>query len=60
MISPRPWALYLGLGATTCSMLLLQQFLTRIFSVLFTSGLAFLALSITFLGLGSAGWMRGG
>jgi hypothetical protein len=36
-------------------MLLVQQFLTRIYSILFNSGLAFLALSITFLGLGSAG-----
>ena len=49
-----PAALYLGLGLTTCSMLLVQQFLTRIYSILFNSGLAFLALSITFLGLGSA------
>ncbi|MFT5289030.1 MAG: hypothetical protein ACI8QS_001210 [Planctomycetota bacterium] len=48
-------ALSLGLGLTTCSMLLLQQFLTRIYSVLFSSGLAFLAISTTFLGLGSAG-----
>lgn len=51
----RPWALYLGLGASSASMLLLQQFLTRVFSVLYNSGLAFLAISITFLGLGSAG-----
>jgi spermidine synthase len=36
-------------------MLLAQQFLTRIFTILFNSGLAFLAISITFLGLGSAG-----
>jgi hypothetical protein len=36
-------------------MLLVQQFLTRIFSILFNSGLAFLAISTTFLGLGSAG-----
>ena len=44
-----------GLAATTCSMLLAQQFLTRIFAVLFNSGLAFLAISTTFLGLGAAG-----
>src|SRR5262245_662301 len=49
------WALYAGLALTTCSMLLAQQFLTRVFSILFNSGLAFLAISITFLGLGSAG-----
>jgi hypothetical protein len=36
-------------------MLLVQQFLTRVFSILFNSGLAFLAISTTFLGLGSAG-----
>lgn len=36
-------------------MLLVQQFLTRIFSIQFNSGLAFLAISTTFLGLGSAG-----
>jgi len=36
-------------------MLLVQQFLTRIFSILFNSGLAFLAISTTFLGLGAAG-----
>jgi len=51
----RGWALYGGLALTTCSMLLLQQFLTRVFAILFNSGLAFLAISITFLGLGSAG-----
>lgn len=51
----RSWALYTGLAASTCSMLLAQQFLTRIFTILFNSGLAFLAISITFLGLGSAG-----
>jgi hypothetical protein len=51
----RPWALYTGLAAITCSMLLLQQFLTRVFSVQLNSGLAFLAVSTTFLGLGSAG-----
>ncbi len=50
-----PWALYAGLAFTTCSMLLVQQFLTRIYSILFNSGLAFLAISTTFLGLGSAG-----
>lgn len=50
-----PWALYGGLALTTCSMLLIQQFLTRVFTILFNSGLAFLAISITFLGLGSAG-----
>lgn len=49
------FALYAGLAATTCSMLLVQQFLTRAFTILFNSGLAFLAISITFLGLGSAG-----
>lgn len=49
------WALYGGLALTTCSMLLIQQFLTRVFTILFNSGLAFLAISITFLGLGSAG-----
>src|SRR5262245_49202385 len=49
------WALYGGLALTTCSMLLAQQFLTRLFTILFNSGLAFLAISITFLGLGSAG-----
>ncbi len=36
-------------------MLLVQQFLTRVFTILFNSGLAFLAISTTFLGLGSAG-----
>lgn len=36
-------------------MLLVQQFLTRVFSIQFNSGLAFLAISITFLGLGAAG-----
>jgi hypothetical protein len=36
-------------------MLLVQQFLTRVFTVQFNSGLAFLAISTTFLGLGSAG-----
>ncbi|MFT5286834.1 MAG: spermidine synthase [Planctomycetota bacterium] len=49
------WALYLGLALTTCSMLLLQQYLTRVFSILYNAGLAFLAISITFLGLGAAG-----
>lgn len=51
----RSWALYLGFGALTCSMLLVQQFLTRVFSIQFNSGLAFLAISTTFLGLGAAG-----
>jgi hypothetical protein len=50
-----PWALYAGLAFTTASMLLIQQFLTRVFTIQFNSGLAFLAISITFLGLGSAG-----
>ena len=50
-----PWALYAGFLLTTCSMLLVQQFLTRAFSIQFNSGLAFLAISTTFLGLGSAG-----
>src|SRR5262245_48131441 len=36
-------------------MLLVQQFLTRVFSIQFNSGLAFLAISTTFLGLGAAG-----
>ncbi len=36
-------------------MLLVQQFLTRIFSIQFNAGLAFLAISTTFLGLGAAG-----
>jgi hypothetical protein len=53
--APRAWALYLGFALTTASMLLLQQFLTRIFTILFNSGLAFLAISTTFLGLGAAG-----
>ncbi|MCC6672252.1 MAG: hypothetical protein IT458_14415 [Planctomycetes bacterium] len=48
-------ALYLGFALTTGSMLLVQQFLTRVFTILFNSGLAFLAISTTFLGLGSAG-----
>ncbi|MGE3175754.1 MAG: hypothetical protein AB7O97_24230 [Planctomycetota bacterium] len=52
---PPKFALYAGLGMLTCSMLLVQQFLTRIFSIQFNSGLAFLAISTTFLGLGSAG-----
>jgi len=47
--------LYVGFLATTCSMLLVQQFLTRAFSIQFNSGLAFLAISTTFLGLGAAG-----
>ena len=51
---PRP-SLYAGFALLTCSMLLVQQFLTRIFSIQFNSGLAFLAVSTTFLGLGSAG-----
>jgi hypothetical protein len=50
-----PWALYAGLAFTTASMLLIQQFLTRVFTIQFNSGLAFLAISITFVGLGSAG-----
>src|SRR5262245_61246982 len=50
-----PGSLYLGLALLTCSMLLVQQFLTRIYSIEFNAGLAFLAISITFLGLGSAG-----
>src|SRR6185436_2066417 len=50
-----PGTLYLGLALLTCSMLLVQQFLTRIYSIQFNAGLAFLAISITFLGLGSAG-----
>jgi len=58
-VSERPRAttagLYAGLGLLTCSMLLVQQFLTRIFSIQFNSGFAFLAISTTFLGLGSAG-----
>lgn len=49
------WPLYVGFLATTCSMLLVQQFLTRAFSIQFNSGLAFLAISTTFLGLGAAG-----
>lgn len=53
--TPSRWSLYVGLLLTTCSMLLVQQFLTRVFSIQFNSGLAFLAISITFLGLGSAG-----
>ncbi len=48
-------ALYAGFALLTCSMLLVQQFLTRVFSIQFNSGLAFLAISTTFLGLGSAG-----
>lgn len=47
--------LYLGFALLTCSMLLVQQYLTRIFSIQFNAGLAFLAISTTFLGLGSAG-----
>jgi spermidine synthase len=46
---------YLGIALTTCSMLLLQVYLTRVFTVLFHSSFAFLAISIAFLGLGSAG-----
>lgn len=53
-VGPR-WQLYLGFLLTTCSMLLVQQFLTRAFSIQFNSGLAFLAISTTFLGLGAAG-----
>lgn len=51
----RARSLYLGLALTTCSMLLVQQFLTRVFTIQFNSGLAFFAISTTFLGLGSAG-----
>ncbi len=51
----RPFCRYLGLALTTCSMLLLQLYLTRVFTVLFHSSFAFLAISIAFLGLGSAG-----
>jgi hypothetical protein len=36
-------------------MLLTQQFHPRVFSILHNAGLAFLAISITFLGLGAAG-----
>ncbi len=58
-MSQRPvgatFALYAGFALLTCSMLLVQQFLTRVFSIQFNSGLAFLAISTTFLGLGSAG-----
>lgn len=53
--APRSVALYTGLAFVTCSMLLVQQFLTRVFSIQFNSGLAFLAISTTFLGLGAAG-----
>lgn len=52
---PSRWWLYAGLLLSTCSMLLAQQFLTRVFAIQFNSGLAFLAISVTFLGLGSAG-----
>lgn len=48
-------SLYAGFALLTCSMLLVQQFLTRVFSIQFNSGLAFLAISTTFLGLGAAG-----
>ena len=51
----RTFALYAGFALTTASMLLLQQYLTRVFTILFNSGLAFLAISTTFLGLGAAG-----
>jgi hypothetical protein len=46
---------YPGIALTTCSMLLLQVYLTRVFTVLFHSSFAFLAISIAFLGLGTAG-----
>ncbi|MBN2489357.1 MAG: hypothetical protein JXQ29_00710 [Planctomycetes bacterium] len=46
---------YLGIALTTCSMLLLQVYLTRVFTVRFHSSFAFLAISIAFLGLGAAG-----
>lgn len=46
---------YLGLSLITCSMLLLQLYATRVFTVLFHSSFAFLAISLAFLGLGSAG-----
>jgi len=51
----RPIFRYGGVAFITCSMLLLQLFLTRVFTVLFHSSFAFLAISIAFLGLGSAG-----
>jgi len=51
----RPRFRYLGISLTTCSMLLLQVYLTRVFTVLYHSSFAFLAISIAFLGLGSAG-----
>ena len=51
-------SLYCGLGLLTCSMLLVQQFLTRVFSIQFNSGLAFLAISTTFLGLGEGSVCR--
>ena len=54
-VSDRPLCRYTGIAFTTGSVLLLQIYLTRVFTVLFHSSFAFLAISIAFLGLGSAG-----
>jgi spermidine synthase len=50
---PRP--LLLGVAASSCSALLLELALTRLFSVVLFYHFAFLAISIALLGLGSGG-----
>ena len=47
--------LYLGLGFTTLSTLILELSLTRLFSVVFYYHFAFLAISIALFGMGSGG-----
>src|SRR5579863_8503487 len=47
--------LYLAVALTTLGTLLLELSLTRIFSVVFSSPMAFLAISIALFGLGAGG-----
>src|SRR5271157_4424597 len=54
--SATPWSqVYLCVGLTTMATLLLELSLTRIFSVVFYSHFAFLAISIALFGLGAGG-----
>jgi hypothetical protein len=50
-----PHALLIGVAASSCSALLLELALTRLFSVVLFYHFAFLAISIALLGLGSGG-----
>jgi spermidine synthase len=50
-----PRALLIGVAASSCSALLLELALTRLFSVVLFYHFAFLAISIALLGLGSGG-----